>query len=77
MGGEGNVYTLSEVSEHNKRKDCWLVIEGQVKWLSVLCFNYTKLYFVCDFCLMDFLFLLLLLLCPIWVSNVELERLET
>ncbi|KAJ4728487.1 Cytochrome b5 [Melia azedarach] len=30
MGGEGNVYTLSEVSEHNKRKDCWLVIEGQV-----------------------------------------------
>ncbi len=23
-------YTLSEVSAHNKREDCWLVVEGKV-----------------------------------------------
>ncbi|XVF81178.1 hypothetical protein PTKIN_Ptkin15bG0135900 [Pterospermum kingtungense] len=30
MGGEGKVYTLAEVSQHNNAKDCWLVIEGKV-----------------------------------------------
>ncbi|XWS47242.1 hypothetical protein CRYUN_Cryun14cG0135900 [Craigia yunnanensis] len=30
MGGEGKVYTLTEVSQHNNAKDCWLVIEGKV-----------------------------------------------
>ncbi|KAE8730597.1 Cytochrome b5 [Hibiscus syriacus] len=30
MGGEGKVYTLAEVSQHNHAKDCWLVIEGKV-----------------------------------------------
>ncbi|KAH9784867.1 cytochrome b5 [Citrus sinensis] len=30
MGGEGKVYTLAEVSGHNDRKDCWLIIEGKI-----------------------------------------------
>ncbi|KAJ8899049.1 hypothetical protein K2173_010047 [Erythroxylum novogranatense] len=30
MGGESRVFTLAEVSGHNHRKDCWLVIEGKV-----------------------------------------------
>nr|ANQ46485.1 cytochrome b5 [Santalum album] len=30
MEGEGKVFTLSEVSEHNSSKDCWLIIEGKV-----------------------------------------------
>ncbi|QCE03930.1 cytochrome b5, seed isoform-like [Vigna unguiculata] len=31
MGGESNkVFTLSEVSQHNNAKDCWLVIHGKV-----------------------------------------------
>jgi len=30
MGGESKVFTLSEVSEHNSPKDCWLVIDGKV-----------------------------------------------
>ncbi|KDP26389.1 hypothetical protein JCGZ_17547 [Jatropha curcas] len=30
MGGQGKFFTLSEVSEHNNAKDCWLVIEGKV-----------------------------------------------
>lgn len=30
MGGEGKVYTLAQVSEHNHAKDCWLVIDGKV-----------------------------------------------
>lgn len=30
MGEEGKVYTLAEVSEHNDRKDCWLIVEGKV-----------------------------------------------
>ncbi|KAK9992760.1 hypothetical protein SO802_022463 [Lithocarpus litseifolius] len=29
-GGERKVYTLAQVSEHNNRQDCWLVIEGRV-----------------------------------------------
>ncbi|PPR91766.1 hypothetical protein GOBAR_AA28925 [Gossypium barbadense] len=31
MGGEGKVYTLAEVSQHNNAKDCWLIIEGKFK----------------------------------------------
>ncbi|XWS47240.1 hypothetical protein CRYUN_Cryun14cG0135700 [Craigia yunnanensis] len=34
MGGEGKVYTLTEVSQHNNAKDCWLVIEGNVPSLQ-------------------------------------------
>uniref|UniRef100_A0A2P2MQ85 Uncharacterized protein MANES_03G152300 n=1 Tax=Rhizophora mucronata TaxID=61149 RepID=A0A2P2MQ85_RHIMU len=30
MDGEGKVFTLAEVSEHNHSKDCWLVIAGKV-----------------------------------------------
>lgn len=30
MGGEAKLFTLAEVSEHNTRTDCWLVIEGKV-----------------------------------------------
>ncbi|XP_010685005.2 cytochrome b5 [Beta vulgaris subsp. vulgaris] len=30
MGGEGKVFSLSEVAEHNSSKDCWLVIGGKV-----------------------------------------------
>ncbi|KAK8532448.1 hypothetical protein V6N13_131778 [Hibiscus sabdariffa] len=30
MGGEGKVYTLADVSQHNNAKDCWLVIGGKV-----------------------------------------------
>ncbi|KAL4325865.1 hypothetical protein GQ457_11G003590 [Hibiscus cannabinus] len=30
MGGEGKVYTLADVSQHNNAKDCWLVIRGKV-----------------------------------------------
>ncbi|KAF3435988.1 hypothetical protein FNV43_RR23080 [Rhamnella rubrinervis] len=30
MGGERKVYTLAEVSEHNSRENCWLVIDGKV-----------------------------------------------
>ncbi|OAY55416.1 cytochrome b5 [Manihot esculenta] len=30
MGGEGKVFTLAQVSEHNNPKDCWLVIGGKV-----------------------------------------------
>ncbi|OAY28215.1 cytochrome b5 [Manihot esculenta] len=30
MGGEGKVFTLAQVSEHNNPKDCWLIIGGKV-----------------------------------------------
>ncbi|VVB15388.1 unnamed protein product [Arabis nemorensis] len=30
MGGDGKVFTLSEVSQHSSPKDCWIVIEGKV-----------------------------------------------
>ncbi|KAH7517536.1 hypothetical protein FEM48_Zijuj09G0075400 [Ziziphus jujuba var. spinosa] len=30
MGGERKVYSLAQVSEHNSRENCWLVIEGKV-----------------------------------------------
>ncbi|KAG5252189.1 hypothetical protein OIU76_008392 [Salix suchowensis] len=30
MGSDGKAFTLAEVSAHNSRKDCWLVIEGRV-----------------------------------------------
>ncbi|CAO2839899.1 unnamed protein product [Amaranthus hypochondriacus] len=30
MGDETKLFTLSQVSEHNSSKDCWLVISGKV-----------------------------------------------
>ncbi|KAJ9154049.1 hypothetical protein P3X46_027427 [Hevea brasiliensis] len=30
MGGEGKVFTLAQVSEHNNPNDCWLIIGGKV-----------------------------------------------
>ncbi|KAK8494188.1 hypothetical protein V6N12_067068 [Hibiscus sabdariffa] len=30
MGGDGKVFTFAQVSEHNHRKDCWLIINGKV-----------------------------------------------
>ncbi|XP_050219924.1 cytochrome b5-like [Mercurialis annua] len=30
MGGDGKVFTLAQVSEHNNPKDCWLIIDGKV-----------------------------------------------
>ncbi|KAJ9182395.1 hypothetical protein P3X46_006396 [Hevea brasiliensis] len=30
MVGEGKVFTLAQVSEHNNPKDCWLIIDGKV-----------------------------------------------
>ncbi|XP_015892588.3 cytochrome b5 [Ziziphus jujuba] len=30
MGGERKVYSLAQVSAHNSRENCWLVIEGKV-----------------------------------------------
>ncbi|KAL5711770.1 hypothetical protein ACHQM5_014012 [Ranunculus cassubicifolius] len=30
MDSEGKIFTLSQVSEHNNSKDCWLVIHGKV-----------------------------------------------
>lgn len=29
-GGDGKVFTLAEVSDHNNMKDCWLIINGKV-----------------------------------------------
>ncbi|KDO61159.1 hypothetical protein CISIN_1g0326971mg, partial [Citrus sinensis] len=28
-GGDGKVFTLAEVSDHNNMKDCWLIINGK------------------------------------------------
>ncbi|KAJ8755526.1 hypothetical protein K2173_019324 [Erythroxylum novogranatense] len=30
MGGDGKLFTLAQVSEHNNAKDCWLIIDGKV-----------------------------------------------
>lgn len=30
MGGDGKIFTLAQVSEHNNLKDCWLIISGKV-----------------------------------------------
>uniref|UniRef100_A0A2P2ISZ8 Uncharacterized protein MANES_03G152300 n=2 Tax=Rhizophora mucronata TaxID=61149 RepID=A0A2P2ISZ8_RHIMU len=30
MGGEGKVFTLAQISEHNNAKDCWITIHGKV-----------------------------------------------
>ncbi|GMI71803.1 cytochrome B5 isoform B, ARABIDOPSIS CYTOCHROME B5 ISOFORM B [Hibiscus trionum] len=30
MGGDEKLFTLAQVSEHNKPKDCWLIINGKV-----------------------------------------------
>ncbi|CAN6996518.1 unnamed protein product, partial [Brassica rapa subsp. trilocularis] len=30
MGDEAKIFTLSQVSEHNKAHDCWIVINGKV-----------------------------------------------
>ncbi|KAL6952521.1 hypothetical protein U1Q18_020457 [Sarracenia purpurea var. burkii] len=30
MGGDGKVFTLAEISDHNKANDCWLLIGGKV-----------------------------------------------
>ncbi|XWS35121.1 hypothetical protein CRYUN_Cryun21dG0099100 [Craigia yunnanensis] len=30
MGGDGKVFTLAQVSEHNSPQDCWLIINGKV-----------------------------------------------
>ncbi|KAE8076259.1 hypothetical protein FH972_014922 [Carpinus fangiana] len=30
MGGDKKVFNLSQVSEHNTREDCWLIINGKV-----------------------------------------------
>ncbi|XP_058196934.1 cytochrome b5 [Rhododendron vialii] len=30
MGGDGKVFTLAEVAEHNNAKDCWLIISDKV-----------------------------------------------
>ncbi|KFK31291.1 hypothetical protein AALP_AA6G093400 [Arabis alpina] len=30
MGGDGKVFTLTEVSQHSSPQDCWIVIEGKV-----------------------------------------------
>ncbi|XP_021291397.1 cytochrome b5 [Herrania umbratica] len=30
MGGDGKLFTLAQVSEHNTPKDCWLIINGKV-----------------------------------------------
>ncbi|XP_061994466.1 cytochrome b5 [Rosa rugosa] len=30
MGGDGKVFTLAQVSDHNTPKDCWLIINGKV-----------------------------------------------
>lgn len=34
--GEGKVYSLAEVSEHNNSKDCWLIIDGKVLDLGLM-----------------------------------------
>ncbi|XP_038906915.1 cytochrome b5-like [Benincasa hispida] len=30
MDGDRKLFTLAEVSQHNNRKDCWLIINGKV-----------------------------------------------
>ncbi|KAK8539433.1 hypothetical protein V6N12_043059 [Hibiscus sabdariffa] len=29
MGDDGKVFTFAQVSEHNHRKDCWLIVNGK------------------------------------------------
>ena len=41
-GGERKVYTLAQISEHNSRKDCWLVIEGRVCMYVIFMFTHSS-----------------------------------
>ncbi|KAL4027963.1 hypothetical protein IC575_011153 [Cucumis melo] len=41
MGGDGKLYTLAEVSQHNNPKDCWLIINGKES-LKLFVYNVTE-----------------------------------